>query len=504
MQFLMPLAFLSCGLLVSAANGQTLRDLRHGYSLGTHATTSGSRTDSLLVAPRANVLTWTWWTSSGTGRTSVTLPYAQFAVGALRPTPDADRYLLCGLSGTLGVLAVVRIDITLGTVAVEQQVTLPGRDILDVVFNAVDGRVYVISGGEHAVLSAPWSSVTAPLPTAFTTAVGPAQVSLLDQPERVILGVAAPDGTQGFALQYDGLTIDWFWVRQVGGSWVATPRTLRDMDPAAFDGWSVEDATYADVRMLRVRGGAAGSFSIVTGNTVVGSGTTTAPHQGVDVVLSPPLIAGAQYRVVGSPLRDSASFRPAYRYGAPLVVGGLDPGRANLAASEFYVGSTIAPVSLRGTRMAATSAPVTYEAALWMAGTPSNFASPPIVQAGNVAILIPDAVVPVPLAFKADDRTGKTGWLVSVPADLGLQGALLWFQFLVACPDGSVAVSDVVATSILSPPTTAARSARAGRGPGSRAAQAWIRLDGETERAAAERRRVLEWTRQVWRQVSGR
>lgn len=494
----------SCGALISAVRGQTLRELRQGYVHVTHATAAETRTDSLRVAPQASVLTWMWRTATAGGEASVTLPYAQFAVGALRATPDTDRYLLCGLSGTLGVLAVVRIDITLGTVAVEQQVTLPGRDILDVVFNAVDGRVYVISGGEHAVLSAPWPSVTAPLPTSFTTAVGQAQVTLLDQPDDVILGTPSPVGTPGFKLRHVGPTSGWFWVRQVGDSWVATLRTLRDMDPAAFDGWSVEDATYADVRMLRVRGGAAGSFSIVTGNTVVGSGTTTAPHQGVDVVLSPPLIAGAQYRVVGSPLRDSASFRPAYRYGAPLVVGGLDPGRANLAASEFYVGSTIAPVSLRGTRMAATSAPVTYEAALWMAGTPSNFASPPIVQAGNVAILIPDAVVPVPLAFKADDRTGKTGWLVSVPADLGLQGALLWFQFLVACPDGSVAVSDVVATSILSPPTTAARSARAGRGPGSRAAQAWIRLDGETERAAAERRRVLEWTRQVWRQVSGR
>ena len=506
MRSLMPLVLGACAIPVNCTNAQTLRDVRYGHVRSSQSTVFGwARTDQLRIAAGVNVVEWVWRTPVDSGATHLTLPRVPFAVGTIRPTPDRERYLLCGVSGTTGVVGVVRIDPVLDVMVLEQHTSVPRRDILDVYWNAVESRVYVLSGGEQQVLYAPWPSLTLSLPTVWTTAVGAKQVTLLETPQEVLLGEPPQAGSSGFGLRHDGPSSASTWVRQVGSIWVPKVCTLLDTDPQALDAWVMTDATHADVRTLRVQGRVAGAFTIVTqSNVVVGSGEITAPHQPVDVPLSPPRIAGAQYRVTGAPLRDSAVFRPAYRYGLPLSIGGVDPGRVNLAPSEFYVGSTVAPVSLRVNRLGSATAPASYAAALWMAGTAAAFANPPIVQVGNVALLIPDAVVPVRLTFKAGDDVGKTGWMVTVPADLNLQGALLWFQFLIAATDHSIATSDVVATSILLPPPSASRSSGGVRSIGSRAAQAWVRLDGEGDRAVAERRRVLDWTRRVWRQLLGR
>lgn len=362
------------------------------------------------------------------GPSGLSVPGCLFVVGR-------DEVLIGGLdSGGVGLVEHWRF--SQGALSLLSSVSLPGKDIVGIVFVQETGMVYLLDSIAGAICRAQWIS-TSPLSSlSLAPWVGQSDVpDLANAQERTLVrdGASVPPTLR---------LAHWPLARAEKG--VSLAETATSVVVGSFSRASPvpQRVVYADQTTaseggstLRVWASAGGAFEVIRLGTgaVIGSGIAGAGGY-ADTVLTEALILGERYtaRSVGSSVPPDEGFSCVRRYGYPETVSDgvqIDSfyfQRGAVIGSQFFL-----EVGLRAPE--AVEANRSYPGIMLIGFR--VFGSDSVVPYGDNVLLVTPFFLPATCMVIAETRWGLAFSSVTIPNDPGLVGLTYLAQF--AIEDGS-------------------------------------------------------------------
>ncbi|HHI79805.1 MAG TPA: hypothetical protein ENK02_07470 [Planctomycetes bacterium] len=428
-----------------------------------------------------------------------------FRIGGIEQVGER-KFLVAGrIPNGNAVLARVRCLVTPArAVVIDEIKEYPGFDFIDLAWNAMEKRIYLVDFLGRKVRYAPWSGPGAPLPASTKVAVDERKLTLLSSSSILDLQIFAKSLPAGFGTRVLPSTME-YHVVQSGATWIVTKVSTSGLD------LTFKDRDKTTNKEAWVTCPYPVVFEILDSQTgsVVYSGVVSTGGAVVHLQFSPVLVPGRLYKLRKAGGGEESPFRPLLRYGQPQSLNDLFLGRGQLPAQRARVGEPM--FALGAACKLSPSAPQVrgLVSALWIAIRRPDQADPVTVM-GKAAILQPDTVLYGQVRIGPGKEGSAAGFPLPFPNDPALVGSRAFFQILVLHPvTNEIAYSDVFATTIFeAAPGGSSAKSQSLHGKGlTKTAQAKLKTAGETWKkplGPKQRQQIRAWTRRMLKRLQAK
>ncbi len=462
MRILISLAFVivSAHTLLAQYDAVSVRRSRTLWARYSYQSEAGSlRAD----AESAQVI-WQKHAEDGIPDGSLQLPFSWHGKATL-VVETAKRFLVCGWDPSgdgAGKVCVLECRDTpaVGLYQNGSTVDLGGMiDPIDIVWNSVDSRIYILDFKGKRILYAHWNGGGA-LPSQFSVAATSQTLPRLLDAEMMELEL--PSGKGGVAVRQTrllGRLLSYPRIFHDGAAWrVQTIACNPYLNPPVGFGIRNKQATNSLGPLWLVGSpGPCRLFEFESGQlaatlSLPGGGDKYVP---VNLPTGVRLVPGLRYGILWPDGSLGGTFRPLLRYGKPqsggpmaVTVGRANPVRAYVGQSTFGVGCSIA-----ASQALASPFALNVSAQLWIAARRDD-GSDPVTLVGSAAILQPDNILQIgSYQLTPDNFTYGVAALQSIPNDPELAGNVILWQWVFSGGSGAwVAYSDVFGSTIFGVP----------------------------------------------------